>query len=85
MIPWNDREYFTFLKPTLTFLNFIYQKSIKENTVTYEDGVSEDFDCIILSTGYKIDLNFLNENLRKQIFKDKDETILEVILLFYLY
>jgi len=46
--------------------------------VTFEDGSSEDFDVIIQSTGYKIDLDFLDESVRRKIFKDKEETILDV-------
>jgi hypothetical protein len=33
-------------------------KLISGNTVTFEDGSSEDFEVIVQSTGYKIDLNF---------------------------
>jgi dimethylaniline monooxygenase (N-oxide forming) len=53
-------------------------KNVSGYTVTFEDGHSEEFDCIIESTGYKIDLDFLDQNLRKKIFKDTEETILDL-------
>ena len=46
--------------------------------MTFENGNREDFDSIILCTGYKIDLSYLNADLRKIVFKDKNEQILDV-------
>ncbi len=60
-------------------------KSISNNTVTFEDNKEEEFDHIILCTGYKIGLDFLDKNLRKKVFTNKAETNLNVTLslLFY--
>lgn len=46
--------------------------------VTFENGSSDTFDCIILCTGYKIDLNYLDVKLKREIFQDKEESILNV-------
>ncbi|CAF1031598.1 unnamed protein product, partial [Brachionus calyciflorus] len=46
--------------------------------VTFENGDEDEFDCIILCTGYKIDLNYLADEVKKEIFADSEETMLNL-------
>lgn len=53
-------------------------KSIDGNRVTFDDNQTDEYDSIILCTGYKIDLEFLSDNLKTLVYKDKEKTRLNV-------
>lgn len=53
-------------------------QSIDKNTVEFENGEKDEFDSIILCTGYKIDLNYLSDDLQNQVFLDENKTSLNV-------
>lgn len=53
-------------------------KQINGNKVTFDNGEVDEFDHIILCTGYKIGLEFLDKNLRSKVFTSKAETNLQV-------
>jgi dimethylaniline monooxygenase (N-oxide forming) len=53
-------------------------KQINENKVTFDNDEVDEFDYIILCTGYKIGLEFLDKKLRDQVFTSKAETNLNV-------
>ncbi len=44
----------------------------------FENDERENFDAIIFCTGYKIDLNFLDDDLKKLVFDDEDKGVLNV-------
>jgi hypothetical protein len=46
--------------------------------VTFENGDKASFDAIVLCTGYKIDLDILHSDIKKEIFEDKEESHLNV-------
>jgi len=48
---------------------------IEGSRVYFMDGVSEEFDHIILCTGYKIDLPFLDESITKKILDESRNEI----------
>jgi hypothetical protein len=45
--------------------------------VTFKDGSSEDFDAIIMGTGFELDLPFLSDELRAMLAVDKDHIELD--------
>jgi hypothetical protein len=51
---------------------------INGNEVTFDNGDRENFDVIIFCTGYKIDLDYFQSDLRKILFKDKNQAVLDV-------
>lgn len=51
---------------------------IRGNEIEFENGKKDEFDAIILCTGYKIDLSFLHSDIRKLVFQDPEETFLNV-------
>ncbi len=53
-------------------------KEIAGDEVRFENGEKENFDSIIMCTGYKIGLSMLHPDLKKLIFKDNEESILNV-------
>lgn len=53
-------------------------KAIAGSEVTFENGEKESFDSIIMCTGYKIGLSMLHPDLKKLVFKDNKESILNV-------
>ena len=50
------------------------------NKITFENNESDEFDTIILSTGYNIALKYLSDSIRNKIYLDKEQTILNVIV-----
>lgn len=50
-------------------------QSIEGSKVTFVDGQSADFDVIVKCTGYKIDLPFLSEDLKKTILDEDSNSI----------
>lgn len=42
-------------------------KNINNKTVHFDDGTKQDFDIIILCTGYKVNFPFLNKNYRTEL------------------
>ena len=44
----------------------------------FADGTTFDPDAIVLATGYKIDLPFLKEDVRKKIIVDPDNNDIKV-------
>lgn len=63
---------------------FTVFQSIEGSKVTFVDGQSADFDVIVKCTGYKIDLPFLSEDLRRTIL-DEDSNSIRVRLKTYNY
>lgn len=63
------------LKLSIMFNSF---QNISGSEVTFTNGEKEIFDSIIMCTGYKIDLNYLHPDLRKTVFKDSEQSILNV-------
>jgi dimethylaniline monooxygenase (N-oxide forming) len=59
------------IKPNVSLIN--------GSRVTFENGEEEQFDSIIMCTGFKIGLDFLGDNLKNRIFTDKDYTHLNVM------
>jgi dimethylaniline monooxygenase (N-oxide forming) len=59
-------------------------KQINGNQVTFDNGQVDEFDHIILCTGYKIGLEFIDKYLRSKIFTNKAETNLQVIFLSFI-
>lgn len=57
---------------------FYYKKAINGNEILFENGDRDEFDTIILCTGYKIDLGYLHQELQDIVFKDKEKTVLNV-------
>ena len=57
-------------------------QSIDGSTVTFVNGQSADFDFIVKCTGYKIDLPFLSEELKRTIL-DEDSNSIKVIREIY--
>jgi len=57
----------------------VQQPSIKsvnrDGTITFENGVTEEFDVIIEATGYKISFPFLEEEVASQIVDKKSEYV----------
>jgi dimethylaniline monooxygenase (N-oxide forming) len=53
-------------------------RSISGSDVTFENGEVDSFDTIIMCTGYKIGLDFLHPDLKNVIFKDADNSILNL-------
>jgi lysine/ornithine N-monooxygenase len=46
--------------------------------VTFENNESDEFDTIILSTGYNIELKYLSDSIRTKIYSDQKQTKLNV-------
>ena len=44
----------------------------------FADGTTFDPDAIVLATGYKVDLPFLKEDIRKKIIVDPDNNDIKV-------
>ena len=57
---------------------YLFLKLINGNEVTFDNGDRENFDVIIFCTGYKIDLDYFQSDLRKTLFKDKNQMVLDV-------
>ncbi len=51
---------------------------IEGNMVTFENNESDEFDTIILSTGYNIELKYLSDSIRTKIYSDQKQTKLNV-------
>jgi len=60
-------------------------KQISGNEVIFDNGEKAYFDAIILCTGYKIDLDILHSNIKKEIFIDKEESQLNVTSVIYIF
>ena len=58
---------------------------INGNEVTFDNGDRENFDVIIFCTGYKIDLDYFQSDLRKILFKDKNDSIEDADNLIKIY
>ena len=50
-------------------------KEFKGQTVVFEDGTQEEYDTVIMSTGYKISLPYLNKELLSSIFDEERNMI----------
>ena len=50
---------------------------VEGQTVTFMDGASEEFDAIIMGTGFELDLPFLSDELRATLAVDKDHIELD--------
>ncbi|KAK3095314.1 hypothetical protein FSP39_013123 [Pinctada imbricata] len=50
-------------------------KKIEENRVTFINDESDEFDAIVLCTGYKIDLPFLEESVRSKVLDEETNSI----------
>ncbi|XP_075244772.1 flavin-containing monooxygenase 5-like isoform X2 [Convolutriloba macropyga] len=53
-------------------------KTIHKSTATFEDDSSEDFDAILLCTGYSVNLDFLDQSIKSKVVKDKEENELQL-------
>ena len=49
----------------------------------FADGTAFDPDTIVLATGYKVDLPFLKEDVRKKIIVDPDNNDIKVSTSLY--
>ena len=49
----------------------------------FADGTAFDPDTIVLATGYKVDLPFLKEDVRKKIIVDPDNNDIRVSTSLY--
>lgn len=58
----------------------IIDKKINGNEVIFENGHSQQFDTIIMCTGYKISLDFLEPKVKSIVFEDKEELHLNVAI-----
>ena len=58
-------------------------QSIDGKTVPFADGTAFDPDTIVLATGYKVDLPFLKEDVRKKIIVDPDNNDIRVSTSLY--
>jgi hypothetical protein len=56
-------------------------KSISGSEVTFENGDRANFDAIIKCIGYKINLDFLHDDIKNKVFDDENEQTLKVIIL----
>lgn len=64
------------IKPDISHLN--------GNQVNFQNGDVDEYDAIINCTGYSIDLNFLDEEIRKKVFSDERQTILNVKTIIFI-
>lgn len=58
----------------------MYFKEIKGKEVTFLNNEKEEFDSVILCTGYKIGIDFLSNDLKKLVFDQDDDSFLNVSL-----
>jgi dimethylaniline monooxygenase (N-oxide forming) len=61
-----DRHYVQYAKAGKIRVKPCTVASVESDQVTFEDGTKEDFDVVIMSTGYDIDLSFLPSELREK-------------------
>jgi hypothetical protein len=57
---------------------YLILQHIEGNMVTFENNESDEFDTIILSTGYNIELKYLSDSIRTKIYSDQKQTKLNV-------
>lgn len=53
--------------------------------MTFLNNEKEEFDSIILCTGYKIGIDFLSNDLKKLVFDPEDDSYLNVSLKNFLF
>jgi dimethylaniline monooxygenase (N-oxide forming) len=62
-----DRHYVQYAKAGKIRVKPCPVASVKGSQVTFEDGTKEDFDVVIMATGYDIDLAFLPSEVREKV------------------
>jgi dimethylaniline monooxygenase (N-oxide forming) len=62
-----DRHYVQYAKAGKIRVKPCPVASVEGKQVTFEDGTKQDFDVVIMATGYDIDLSFLPSELREKV------------------
>ncbi|CAF1011553.1 unnamed protein product, partial [Brachionus calyciflorus] len=57
---------------------------ISRDEVTFSNGIKENFDSIVMCTGYKIGMDFLSHDLKKEIFDPQNDAFLNLYKLVFL-
>ena len=71
-------------QPTVsaTFVHYVQRKYIQlvgdvqkvnKSSVTFENGVTRDFDAILMCTGYSVNVDFLLDNIREKVLKPNNQ------------
>ncbi|XP_063713697.1 flavin-containing monooxygenase 5-like [Symsagittifera roscoffensis] len=53
-------------------------QEVQKSTVTFNDGTREEFDAILMCTGYDINLDFLDDQIKRMVLNSKRENEIEL-------